>query len=335
MGKLIHDTNHIGQLGISWLRWMVEGQWGCGLEVVSAHNDNSLDVLILLKRRDGNVYSGPTGDVVFAQVKTGYVKKNPTASYSISLGSSHIEDHRSRWRSYPGPVIMISVIPPRHTQDVPRVFWANLRDEKSFNGSGSVRFDIARELKGLDGKADIFNLCWRWAEFRRLPQVEAPRVLSWSKCLPGSSFTTKQCIHEQSRAFYSDWMKHAQKDTSAFGGVRITNRGWRHMTRISRSKARMLQSLLLLPAASEILAASGTITPRRLTSPTKVTLPNGNVRERSYEGITSRVTFYERQEATVRVVLERNIVHSVAGVLVSNDATLYSVYEVARRRSGF
>ncbi|EMN5131283.1 hypothetical protein RVV79_004421 [Burkholderia contaminans] len=71
MGKKRNDTNHIRQIGVSWVKWIVEGLWG-GVEIVSAHNDNSIDVLIFLKRREGNKgYAGTTGDVIFAQIKTG------------------------------------------------------------------------------------------------------------------------------------------------------------------------------------------------------------------------------------------------------------------------
>ncbi|WP_082819067.1 DUF4365 domain-containing protein [Cupriavidus nantongensis] len=111
-----HDTTHTGQIGVSWVTWIVEGLWGCGVEVVSAHNDNSIDVLIFLKRSEKTGgYAGPTGDVIFAQIKTGYRKSMPpvTGTYNLSLGRKHNEAHFPRWLSMPGPVIMIHVTPPR------------------------------------------------------------------------------------------------------------------------------------------------------------------------------------------------------------------------------
>ena len=71
MGKQVHDTNHIGQIGISWLRWIIEGKWACGIEVIAAHNDNSIDILILPKRRKNSTYSGPTGDVFLRRSRLG------------------------------------------------------------------------------------------------------------------------------------------------------------------------------------------------------------------------------------------------------------------------
>jgi hypothetical protein len=335
MGKILHDTNHTGQIGIGWLRWIIEGLWACGTEIISSHNDNSLDMLIFLKRRDNSAYSGPTGDIIFAQVKTGYVRKKPiNGTYKINLGKKHVEEHRSRWLAFPGPVIMINVIPPRITKGNPEVYWTNLRDPTSFTASGAIVFDTQRSLDAVAGKASLFNLCWRWAELRKLPVVAAPRIVPWSKHHPAWLRSTTESFHAVCRAFYKDWMKEAVANPSKYGLVTVTNRGWRHMTRIGRSKPRMLQSLLLLPAASELLASN--IAPTRLTRTELSPLSGGSIiRERYYEGVTARVTFFERHEAVVRVVLERTILRakgSSLAAVISDKRTLFSVYEVARRR---
>ena len=59
--------------------------------------------------------------------------------------------------------------------------------------------------------------------------------------------------------------------------------------------------------------------------------PNGQTLMRSYEALTARVIFYERQEAVVRVVLERTA-YLYKGTQISESVVFYSVYEVARRR---
>jgi len=333
VGRSVVDTNRIGQLGISWLRWIVEGQWGCGIEVVSAHNDDSLDLLILLKRRRGSAYAGPTGDVIFAQVKTGYVKSSPSTDYSIDLKRKYINSHHGRWLSFPGPVIMINVIPPKAVGGNPSAYWANLRDPAVLARPGFVKFRLSDALEGRKGKASLFNLCWSWAEFRRAPRVQSPVNLGWSSNIPGRKFSAGQNMHLVCRAFYKDWMAESAVNSNAFGGVKVTNRGWRHMTRIGRGKARMLQSLLLLPSASRILQDLNSIGKCRITSTEERHLPNGTKRERWYEAATARVSFFERQDAMVRVVLERNVVSSRAGSIIRDDLTLYSIYEVARGRS--
>lgn len=336
MGKWQRDTNHIGQIGASWVRWVVEGLWACGVETVSAHNDNSLDALFFLKRRKNSAYAGPTGDVIFVQIKTGYVRKKPASgTYQLNLGKEHIAVHRPRWLAFPGPVIMINVIPPHVTLGDPEAYWTDLRDPASFTNSGAVVFDTKRKLEGPGGKASLFNLCWRWAEFRALPIVEAPEAVGWSRKHPGRVSSSAESVRACGRVFYSDWMVAARSNPSQFWDVKITNRGWRHMTRIGRSKSRMLQSLLLLPAASKMLESASRLHPQRITRGAKTSLPSGHSMERYYEALTARVTFFERQEAVVRVVLERTITMAINGsvkVIQSDIRTLYSIYEVARRR---
>lgn len=130
MNKKI-DTNHQGQIGVAWVQWIVEGLWGAGLEVLSAHNDDGVDVILLLKIRKHKQTANSTGDIIFAQIKTGYVSQVPSKDYNLNLGKKHIDLHMSRWRAYPGPVIMINVIPPRITKGDPVAYWTNLRSEKT------------------------------------------------------------------------------------------------------------------------------------------------------------------------------------------------------------
>jgi hypothetical protein len=73
----------------------------------------------------------------------------------------------------------------------------------------------------------------------------------------------------------------------------------------------------------------------RLTPVREVKLPSGQTRRRWYEGVTARVTFYERHEAIVRVVVERTqLIASPASAPAKDIIQFYSVYEVARRRRG-
>lgn len=329
------DTNYIGQLGASWVSWIVEGVWGCGLEVVSAHNDNSLDALIFLKKRDNSRYAGPTGDIVFAQIKTGYVRRLPGEEYKLNLGKSYIQTHRMRWLSFPGPVIMINVIPPSVTGGEPIAYWADLRAPEAYEGGSSIVFDTKRKFDPTRGKSSLFNLCWKWAEVRQLPTVRSPRQVAWSSQNPSLFADSTRSLHKCARKFYCDWKNSSKQSPERFAGVLVTNRGWRHMRRIGRTKSRMFQSLILLPAASSILEEAGRGRFKRLTSTKERILPSGKKIERYYEGVTARVTFFERQEAVVRVVVEKTIEHCLTAVHCGppkETRTLFSVYEIARTK---
>lgn len=335
MGRKKHDNNHSGQIGISWLRWIIEGQWGCGVEVVSAHNDNSLDILIFLKRRKNSAYAGPTGDVIFAQVKTGYISENPVKpSYKLNLSKDYISSHKSRWLAFPGPVIMINVIPPRITQGSPIAYWTNLRDKESYPSDSTISFKTVNIFEGWSGKASLFNLCWRWASIRTLPVIKAPNEILWTQNFPILNTVGTQSFHERCSSIYRDWMKDFRANPTKYSGIQITNRAWRHMTRIGRSKSRMTQSLLLLPAATVMLDSKSKLVAQRLTGTKISRLRNGRLQERYYEGITARMTFYERHEAIVRVVVERTIIYDGSNEkkLLNDTKTLYSIYEVTRKR---
>ncbi|WP_434728508.1 DUF4365 domain-containing protein [Pseudomonas soli] len=335
--KKNHDTTHTGQIGVSWVTWIVEGLWGCGVEVVSAHNDNSIDVLIFLKRSEkSGGYAGPTGDVIFAQIKTGYRNSMPptTGTYGLNLGSKHNDAHVPRWLSMPGPAIMIHVTPPRITKGDPIAYWTDLKDPQTFASSSQITFDVKRKFDRT-GKGGLYNLCWRWAELRKLPTLSAPSHIPWSKHLPLQVLALSGNFHDTCRGFYADWMAHSKANPAHFV-AQVTNRGWRHMTRIGRPKQTMFQSLLLLPTASKMLEQSSGLPRKRLNNTQKKTLPNGSKWERYYEAVTARVTFYERQEAVIRVIIEctettpARISGGAGNPLISRS--LYSIYELARRR---
>ncbi len=73
-----------------------------------------------------------------------------------------------------------------------------------------------------------------------------------------------------------------------------------------------------------------TVQPMRPVSPGPHSY-NSETLTRGYEALTARVIFNERQEAVVRVVLERTAYVSKTGQ-VKETLVFYSVYEVARRR---
>ncbi|MCB4321904.1 DUF4365 domain-containing protein [Alcaligenes sp. 13f] len=334
--KKIYDTTHIGQIGVSWVTWIVEGLWGCGVEVVSAHNDNSIDVLIFLKRREKTKgYAGPTGDVIFAQIKTGYRSKMPpkTGTYALNLGGKYNSAHLPRWLSMPGPAIMIHVTPPRITKGDPIAYWVDLKDPRTLATPAQITFDVKRKFDAA-GKGEIYNLCWRWAELRQLPTLMAPNRLPWSNHMPVQALALAGSFHDTCRGFYTDWMRYSKANPGHFV-AQVTNRGWRHMTRIGRSKQTMFQSLLLLPVASRMLEQSSGLPRKRLSNAQQKTRADGSKWDRYYEAITARVTFYERQEAVIRVIIECTKMEPTQtsgpfSTLITR--CLYSVYELARRR---
>jgi hypothetical protein len=326
------DINHQGQLGVAWVQWIVEGLWNAGMEVISAHNDDGIDVLILLKRRKKTAYAGPTGDVIFAQIKTGYVTEKPTRDYKINLKKEYLSDHIPRWLSYPGPVIIINVIPPRHTKGTPEAYWANLRSDCYNEDTGVVSFKFDQKFDG-NAKSKFFDLCWRWAEFRQLPIIRAEAELPFQFEEVNLKYISKKSDNAfvNAKLYYSNWKSFYDKNPGEFS-AKITWRGWKHMTRFSRPSSTKYQSLQLLPVAFRMLMVNRSLVRKKLTKKENQRLPCGQTRVRWYEGITSRVTFYERHEAVITLIIECTEL-TLGGVVKHKEECFYSLYEVARRKS--
>ena len=324
------DTNRQGQEGVAWVRWIVEGIWGCGLEVVSANNDDGVDAIILLKRRPGlSRYAGPTGDLLFVQIKTGYVKAVPTGDYSVQFEADKIARWRPKWAAYPGPALMINVVPRRLTGKDPIAYWADLKRPPGADPN-KVEFKF-KNCFDATAKSSFYNLCWRWAEFRKLPVIYLDQTKPAFPGEPTMYYLGKESLLVESRNYFKVWKKATGATTFQ---ASITWRGWEHITRQERPVRTKQQSLLLIPAAARLLLASSgvkAVSVQRMKPVPPPQYSNGQTRERGYEALTARVIFNERQEAVVRVVLERTkLFHQ--GVFVSETVIFYSVYEVARRR---
>lgn len=324
------DTNRQGQEGVAWVRWIVEGIWGCGLEVVSASNDDGVDAIILLKRRIGlERYAGPTGDLLFVQIKTGYVRAVPTGDYSVSFEADKMAKWRLKWAAYPGPALMINVVPRRLTGKDPVAYWADLK-LPSGTDPNKVEFKF-KNCFDASAKSSFYNLCWRWAAFRKLPVIYLDPNKPAFPGEPPMYYLGPQTLLEATRNYFKLWKKASA--ASSFTAS-ITWRGWEHITRQGRPVRTKQQSLLLLPAAARLLLASSGLEPvpvqqiKPLPPPKR---PNGQTQERGYEALTARVVFNERQEAVVRVVLERTKMF-LNGTLTNEAVVFYSVYEVARRQ---
>ncbi|MGJ5719921.1 DUF4365 domain-containing protein [Morganella sp. B601] len=329
MNKKI-DTNHQGQIGVAWVQWIVEGLWGAGLEVLSAHNDDGIDVILLLKFRKYKQTANSTGDIIFAQIKTGYVSQVPSKDYNLNLGKKHIELHMNRWRAYPGPVIMINVIPPRLTKGDPVAYWTNLRSEKNKLSDGSIYFEIKDKFDAT-AKVNIYNLCWQWARLRSLPRLAAnmPTSLVIDETAFAKITPYAESLYLIAKQYYKNLMKESKSSTNPFQVV-FTRRGWEHITRRSRPGETKVQSLILLPVAMRILLKTTKSESKKITLTDE--RRDGQTRKRWYESRTCNVTFYARDAAVVRVIIERTQLF-YKGKLRQDVSVFYSVHEVARRRS--
>ncbi len=313
------DTNRQGQEGVAWVRWIVEGIWGCGLEVVSANNDDGVDAIILLKRRPAlRMYAGTTGDLIFVQIKTGYRQVVPTGDYDLPLDAEKMAAWRMRWAAYPGPAIMINVIPRRLTQKpYPIAYWADLKDPGT--DPLKVHFKAAHEFNA-NAKSDFYNLCLRWAEFRKLPAIRAEEDLP---------LLGKGSLRDVAKGVYKEIKQEVGKKPADYHAA-VTWQGWEHITRLTRPARTQQQSLLLLPVMALMLRKQTKLEPIAVSRRERKTIGKQE-RYQWFTTLTARVTFFARHEAIVRVVL-LNTEFRTNDQPTQTTATFYSIYEVARRK---
>lgn len=316
--------------------------------MISASNDDGVDAIILLKRRPGLApYAGPTGDLIFAQIKTGYVDGVPDKDYSIPFDVDKLSSWRSKWAAYPGPAVMINVIPrrlirakakadaaagvPVAASEDPIAYWTDLKQPDSFQ-SNKVLFRFKNRFDA-GTKSSFFNLCWRWAEFRKLPVIQ---INDSEKAFNGEeqpNYMGSTPMRVVARSYFKE-LKKASEANTALLQAKITWRGWEHITRMERPARTKQQSIQLLPAVARILLTNSGVKPvtARPVSPMPPMTPwNGQELHRGFDTLTARVVFYERHEAVVRVILERTKLFE-KGKFVRETVIFYSVYEVARRK---
>lgn len=229
------DTNRQGQEGVAWVAWIVEGIWGCGVEVVSASNDDGVDAIILLKRRQGlKRYAGPTGDLLFVQIKTGYVRQAPTEDYSITFNAEDISRWRAKWASYPGPALMINVVPRRLTGGDPVAYWADLKRPPGSNPN-KIEFKLDNRFDA-SAKSSFYNLCWRWAEFRQLPVIYLDPSEKVFAGEPSVNYMGKNPLRVEGRNYFKALKAACDTDPAFQASLQasITWKGWNHITRKER-----------------------------------------------------------------------------------------------------
>ncbi|MEH6886395.1 hypothetical protein V7Z92_20925, partial [Priestia megaterium] len=109
----------------------------------------------------------------------------------------------------------------------------------------------------------------------------------------------------------------------------FTRVGWKHITRKTRSLQRIIQSLILLPVAKELLEKIDNY--QVVDYLFKPDGSNGGVLYQTLL-IRGRVTFSFRYPAVINVILRRKIVVSGEGKYLESKVWFYSVYESRRKR---
>lgn len=334
---MIVQSTISGKIGINRVRAIVEEKWWSKWQSVSAENDDGLDGLVFLCKRQTRIVNrkaGParesfsieTGVVAFVQVKSGpsYLSSEDATRLRIRLGTENIQSHRRDWRQHPGPTILVYVDAATNPKR-PAAWWVDLRSPTAFPADAPSLIDIPKDqVFGEHTKGHLLRLSQANAYDARLPVLRAVRS-------DGDHFRLSASVKSSARAFYRAWSARPplERTHAVLGEIEVTRVGWRHITRKGRAGARIHTSLSHLPLAARMIREVPNHS--RLGHVQKLTLTDGATDVRDYLGLRARVEYPDRCPAVIQVVLKRKRVFAPDGTLRLQHVWLLSVYEVYRR----
>jgi hypothetical protein len=265
-----------------------------------------------------------SGEVAFAQVKGGRgyrmdadVRPN---DIGINLGREYIDGHRPRWSRLAGPVILVWVDTESSGKEA---WWTDLNDDASYCAANKSLVLLRKEQRfGEHSKGEIARM---WGSL--VVDADSPRIRLDRRDV--SIGNLREPVKTGARRFYQGWARApaSERTHASLGEIAVSRVGWRHVTRRGRRQERILQSLLLLPAARAMVAQVPKYALlRRSGEETTIT---GDREVRDYLSLRAVVEFPQRHESLVQVVLLRVRTLGAQG-LVRQRIWFYSVYELRR-----
>ncbi|WP_428567266.1 MAG: DUF4365 domain-containing protein [Solidesulfovibrio sp. DCME] len=313
------------RIGINAVSKIVECNWESGWQEYSAHNDDAVDGIILMRR--GTKEPIDTGGVVYVQVKcggNGYRRdqKQYPNHIGIQLGKKYIEKHRPRWMKTLGPMILIFV-DDTIDSNTPSAWWANLRDEESYSPTNQGMILIPKAQRfAHHSKGDFHKLCGPTTRDRQLEEIKLSRN---DLVLP--RLGKDESLRNDAWNFYKNWRDDPKARSNPVLGEILVNRvGWKHITRKSRLPERIIQSWLLLGAAKVMTYTCKKIF--NLGHARYIIFPDGNVNIVDYLGFRATVSFPHRHHSVLQVILRRS--RLIGPQYEGTKIWFYSVYEMRR-----
>lgn len=311
--------------GIRVTTQIVREWWKCRFQEFDARNDDGIDGLIILKKKDV-----VTGEIIHSQIKAGAGYKSPTNypdHIGIKLGIKYIQKHRPRWDNIIEPAILIYVDEPKDNKTMPNAWWVDLKSPSAYSDKAkSILFIPKKQRFGEHTIGELKKLCGTRHLDYRLQEIALERS-------DVSLFNLKENIKIQARKYYVDWAKSSKKErtNNKLGEILITRVGWKHLTREDRKTERILQSFQLLGAAKRMI--------KEVKEPESFGHPSLKTEKdigsfQDYIGLRAFVTFPHRYESALTVVLKRQRkVNMTNGKEIERKVWFYTIYESRRGRT--
>ncbi len=311
------DKQVTGLRGVLVVNEIVNSFWKSDWQKVDAENDDAIDGIIHI-RKDGEL----TGEVIYAQVKSGngykvLTKKRPDV-IGINLGADHIERHRPRWNSLRGAVILIFV------DDSKKAFWADLKSGESYTPTnGSLILVPKSQRFGSHSKGDFKKI----GDF--FPQDRHLTVIRLGK--PDISYLRiDKPIRDCARQFYKNWANEPalERTNVGLGEVKVNRCGWRHISRKKRGYDKIFQSWQLLSAAKMIIHTVNKA--YQITKLVSTDETDHHYILKDFISLRAKIIFPNRHESVVQVILRRKRVINKGDDTKRQKVWFYSVYEPRR-----
>lgn len=319
------------RIGVNAVACVVEEDWECGWQEYEAQNDDAIDGVIIMRR--GRKRPVDTGGVIYAQVKCGadgyrQDQDQYPDKIGVQLGAEYIAKHRPRWRSVPGPAVIVFV-DDSIKRGGNRAWWADLRDPATYSPTNAGMLLVPKsQVFAHHAKSDFHRLCGPSVVDRHLEAL----VLGREEILV-PKLGRDESLRNDAWSFYKNWRSGAHLCVNPTLGQVLVNRvGWKHITRRGRQHERIVQSWLLLGAAKQMVMTCSKV--YQLGHASEKIYDDGNALVTDYLGLRASVVFPHRHSGTVQVVLRRSRFISGSNERFNTQKIwFYSVYEPRRKQA--
>lgn len=333
---MIRDTRRQDGTGMAITQLLVQGKGAHGWQVYDPNNDNGVDGMIILRKNTDVLKSScngktikktkeraDTGDLIFVQVKcgtgNGYYKEtqNRPAHFGVLVGQDYLQNHIQRWDRLPGPIIMVYVDYISH-----KAWWTDLRATDSYSDENKsiVLFNKSQRF----GKHSFGEIKKRLISSSKLKETPSLLVSKESSIL---SLKSKESVYELAKKFYIEWSNSnvSERTHPELGEIIISRVGWRHLIKKKRTQNRIINSLLHIKVAKEIILRTPKCFQLKNEHPT--TDIYGNTVYIDFLAIRRNIIMPNKQSFIVQVVLKRKRKISKIDNSIKSKVWFYSIYE--------
>ncbi|WGG46478.1 DUF4365 domain-containing protein [Rossellomorea sp. DA94] len=276
--------------------------------------DNGFDGVIVW-RENGNII-----DVIYVQCKGGdsYFPKNLKESFRVqNISKEDLKRYKRVWDNVFGPAIMVV------TNSNKKAWWIDLKSSESYDNTGEELFCKEKNYFNSSARLKIRNLI-----SKNMDKYKIPELVINNNGL--QDFLKDQSLKTSAKDLYRHLAtrKLSSKCSELDNKIEFTRIGWRHITRKKRDKARITQSLILLPLVREIIENATEFE----TIDAKYFKDNETKNKIILDKlvIKAQCIFNYRFPAIIKVVLLRK--REITKTGIREKVWFYSIYEARRKR---